>query len=58
VQAPADSLAALEPLVNRVVCLEIPDPFLAVGAHYRHFPQLDDAEVVSAIAEARKRGLE
>jgi putative phosphoribosyl transferase len=55
--APADSLADLEPLVNRVVCLEVPDPFYAVGAHYSHFAQVDDAQVVAMIAEARKRAL-
>ena len=55
--APADSLADLEPLVTRVVCLEVPDPFYAVGAHYHHFPQVDDAEVVAAMAEARNRKL-
>jgi predicted phosphoribosyltransferase len=53
--APADSLADLEPLVNRVVCLEVPDPFYAVGAHYGHFAQVDDAQVVAIMAEARKR---
>jgi predicted phosphoribosyltransferase len=55
--APADSLAELEPLVNRLVCLEVPDPFYAVGAHYRHFAQVDDVQVVAMMTEARKRDL-
>lgn len=55
--APADSLAGLEPLVDRMVCLELPDPFHSVGAHYRQFAQVEDAEVIAILTEARKRGL-
>jgi putative phosphoribosyl transferase len=55
--APADSLAELGPLVDRVVCLEVPDPFYAVGVHYRHFPQVDDTQVIAMMTEARKRRL-
>jgi predicted phosphoribosyltransferase len=53
--APADSLAALAPLVTRTVCLEQPEPFVAVGAHYMHFPQVEDGEVVAMLAAARGR---
>jgi putative phosphoribosyl transferase len=53
--APADSLAELRPLVTRTVCLETPDPFFAVGAHYRHFPQVEDGEVAAILAAARSR---
>ena len=53
--APADSLADLEPLVTRIVCLEVPLPFLAVGAHYRDFSQVEDAEVIAIVREARNR---
>jgi putative phosphoribosyl transferase len=53
--APADTLAALAPLVTRTVCLEQPEPFVAVGAHYRHFPQVEDGEVVAMMAAARGR---
>jgi predicted phosphoribosyltransferase len=53
--APADSLAEIEPLVTGIVCLDMPEPFVAVGAHYRHFPQVDDGEVVSMMTDARKR---
>ena len=56
--APADSLADLGPLVNRLICLEVPDPFYAVGAHYSHFDQVDDMQVVSIMTEARKRILQ
>lgn len=48
--APADTLAALSPLVDRVVCLETPAGFFAVGAHYAAFTQVDDAEVSRLMA--------
>jgi predicted phosphoribosyltransferase len=51
--APADTLAELEPLVDRVVCLDIPADFYAVGAHYRDFPQVEDSEVIALLAAAR-----
>lgn len=53
--APADSLAELSSLVTRAVCLETPEPFFAVGAHYRHFPQVGDGEVAAILAAARSR---
>lgn len=44
--APADSLARLQPLVDNIVTLNTGGEFDgAVAAHYRHFPQLTDADV-------------
>lgn len=43
--APADTLAALRPLVDEIICLATPTPFHAVGAWYRDFAQVSDAEV-------------
>jgi predicted phosphoribosyltransferase len=51
--APPDSLAELRPLVDRVVCLDAPADFYAVGAHYRDFPQVEDEEVVALLAATR-----
>ena len=48
--APADSLAALAPLCDTIVCLETPAPFHAVGAHYRQFDQVPDAAVTDMLA--------
>lgn len=45
--APADVLAELRGIADTVVCLEVPEPFMAVGAHYRCFDQVDDSEVVA-----------
>lgn len=47
--APADTLAALAPLVDRVVCLTCPEPFMAVGLHYDDFTQVDDQQVRDAL---------
>ncbi len=47
--APAETVAALRPLVDDLVCLQQPEPFHAVGLHYRDFHQLDDDEVVDIL---------
>jgi predicted phosphoribosyltransferase len=39
----------LEQLADRVICPRRPDPFRAVGEHYRDFAQLDDAEVLNLL---------
>jgi putative phosphoribosyl transferase len=51
--APADTIAALRPQVDDVVCLTMPEPFLAIGLHYRDFRQLSDEDVMAALAESR-----
>jgi putative phosphoribosyl transferase len=53
--APRDTLRAIAPLVDEVVCLETPEPFVAVGAHYARFPQTADQEVVRLLAAAKPR---
>lgn len=50
--APADTLAQLREEVDRVICLAAPAPFRAVGLHYRDFHQVEDDEVVAALAAA------
>ena len=51
--APVDSLRELAPLADEVVCLMTPEPFYAVGAHYRDFTQTADAEVIELLNLAR-----
>jgi putative phosphoribosyl transferase len=51
--APADSLAELSGDCDDVVCLATPEPFYAVGSHYRDFMQTEDDEVVRLLAEGR-----
>lgn len=50
--APGDTLRQLRAEADRVICLEVPEPFLAVGAHYRDFAQVTDAEVIAMMARS------
>lgn len=52
--APSDSILPLRALCDEVVCLATPEPFYAVGAHYRDFTQTSDQEVIRLLAEARQ----
>ncbi len=51
--APRSALWQLEPLCGKVVCLAMPEPFYAIGAHYGDFAQTEDAEVIELLAGAR-----
>jgi putative phosphoribosyl transferase len=49
----------LAPEADDVVCLAMPEPFFAVGTHYRDFRQTTDTEVVDLLrraAEALRQG--
>ncbi|MFC3119021.1 phosphoribosyltransferase [Jhaorihella thermophila] len=54
--APADTVAVLEREADRVICLETPEPFYAVGAHYRRFEQVPDEDVVRIMSEIAQGG--
>ncbi|SDV47296.1 phosphoribosyltransferase [Chitinasiproducens palmae] len=54
--APRETLALLRPEVDDLVCLQVPDDFGAVGAHYRQFDQTSDEEVVALLAQAQSFG--
>jgi putative phosphoribosyl transferase len=43
----------LRPVVDQVVVLVTPDPYLNVGQVYERFPQVDDEEVLRCLAEGR-----
>lgn len=53
--APADTVASMEELADRVVALHAPRHFGAVGAWYRDFSQTSDDEVRFLLSEARLR---
>jgi putative phosphoribosyl transferase len=53
--APAETVEALRAEVDQLVCLETPEPFLAIGMHYVDFRQLSDQEVVSSLATIPSR---
>ncbi|HGY9628081.1 phosphoribosyltransferase [Pseudomonas juntendi] len=48
-----EAVAMLRPLVDELVCLEMPEPFRAVGLHYDRFEQTSDDEVVRLLAASR-----
>ena len=47
---PADTIAEFAELVDRVICVEIPEPFWAVGQAYVDFAQTTDDEVRRLLA--------
>ena len=46
-----EACAALREDADEVVCLAQPDPFYAIGLHYRRFEQVEDAEVMSLLEQ-------
>lgn len=47
--APPDTLEKVRPLADEVLCLQTPEWFQAVGQFYRHFDQVEDAEVMALL---------
>ena len=52
---PPDAVARLREEVDRLVCLDTPRLFWAVGAFYEVFDQTSDEEVVRLLQESRQR---
>jgi putative phosphoribosyl transferase len=50
--APHETLTRLVREVDRIVCLAEPDPFRAIGLHYRDFQQLGDEAVIAMLDAA------
>ncbi len=50
--APPDTVDVLRGEADEVVCLETPEPFIAIGRWYGAFPQLSDQEVKDLLAQA------
>lgn len=53
--AASDSLAAVMPLADDVVCLATPEPFHAVGLYYRDFAPVEDDEVMRLLGARVER---
>jgi putative phosphoribosyl transferase len=49
-----DSVEKVRPHCDELVCLHAPPDFSAVGQFYRTFGQVEDAEVMAALAAGRK----
>ncbi|MGZ3293369.1 MAG: phosphoribosyltransferase [Xanthobacteraceae bacterium] len=47
--APRETAAELRGEVDALICLEMPEPFLAIGYFYRDFEQVSDEEVVAIL---------
>jgi putative phosphoribosyl transferase len=47
--APRDTVAELRKEVDALICLETPEPFLAIGYFYRDFGQVGDEEVMAIL---------
>lgn len=52
--AAADTIESLRSEADEILCLATPDPFYAVGIHYRDFDQTSDEEVVRLLAQAQR----
>lgn len=50
--APPETIRQLQPLCDEIVVLATPDPFFAVGRHYRDFSQVEDDEVIDFLKSA------
>jgi predicted phosphoribosyltransferase len=53
--ASAEAVRLVGEQADEVVALQVPHRFAAVGQFYGSFPQLEDAEVMALLAEARAR---
>jgi predicted phosphoribosyltransferase len=49
-----ESIEKVRPHCDELVCLHAPEDFSAVGQFYRTFGQVEDAEVMAALAAGRK----
>ena len=56
--ASQDAVRRIGLTVDSIVCLSAPAEFRAVGQYYTDFAQLDDSEVVAALAEYRGEPIE
>ena len=51
---PADTVKALKRHADRVVCLNMPEPFYAIGEFYEDFSQTTDEEVIDLLRRVRE----
>ena len=54
--APPSSIEALASVADEIVCVEAPEPFLAIGQWYQDFAQTADEEVVGLLDRAAGQG--
>ncbi len=56
--AARDTASEFQMTVDEVICARTPEPFLAVGLSYDHFPQLTDAEVRDLLQQNAEQRVE
>jgi putative phosphoribosyl transferase len=49
------TMDALRAQADEVICLEVPDELVAIGAHYKDFAQVSDAEVIELLKSTNDR---
>lgn len=54
--AAPDSVALLEPLAERIVCLYLPHDLYAIGRWYQNFDQTSDRQVMELLQRAWSKG--
>ncbi|HKC94576.1 MAG TPA: phosphoribosyltransferase family protein [Nitrospira sp.] len=52
--APVDSASRVRGMVDELIVLSTPEPFMAVGHCYQNFTQVDDAQVLSYLRAAQQ----
>ena len=52
--APIETAHKIQHVVDECIVLDTPEPFEAVGLHYRRFDQVSDAEVLQALGKSWK----
>jgi len=50
---PAETINHIRTLVDHLEVLHMPVPFIAVGVHYHHFPQVEDQQVLQLLKTAQ-----
>jgi putative phosphoribosyl transferase len=50
--APTEAIQELGKMVDEIVCLHTPEPFVAIGIHYADFHQMSDSEVIELLARS------
>jgi len=51
---PREVIEELRSQVDELICLAMPDPFIAVGKHYLDFDQTEDREVIELLEKAQR----
>ena len=52
---PLDTIREMKKMADRVVCLQTPEPFYAIGEFYEDFEQTEDEEVIKLLHLSKKR---